>query len=59
MNAAPIIRIILRYGVGYFAGSEVGNMLALDADIVTIIAVGSAACIEGVYALAVSKGWAK
>ena len=59
MNFGPIIRIGLRYGVGFFAGSEIGNMLALDSDVVTMIALGAGACIESMYAMAVKKGWAK
>lgn len=31
---APIVRIVLRYGVGAFVGLEAGEMLAGDADVV-------------------------
>ena len=39
---APIIRIILRYGVGLVAGWHVGDMLAGDMDVVNTISAGVA-----------------
>lgn len=58
MNFGPLARIVLRYGVGYFAGSQIGEALAMDPDIVLIVALGMGAAIEGAYALAKRKGWA-
>ena len=58
MKLGPIIRVGLRYGVGYFAGSEVGEALAMNPDVVTALSVAAGACIEGVYSLAVKRGWA-
>lgn len=58
MNFGPLARIVLRYGVGYFAGSQIGEALAMDQDIVLIVALGMGAAIEGAYALAKRKGWA-
>ena len=58
MNWAPIARILLRYGVGYFAGREVGESLSLDADVVMVVSIGIVLVIEGVYVLAKRRGWA-
>ena len=58
MNFAPIARIILRYGIGYLAGSEAGEMLAMDPDAVLLLSLGMGAAVEGVYALAKRYGWA-
>jgi hypothetical protein len=55
---APIIRIVLRYGVGAVLGLHVGDMLAGDPDIVMMIAAGVGAATEAGYALAKKKGWA-
>ena len=59
MKLAPIARILLRYGVGYLLGSEIGETLALDQDVVMFVALGIGAATEAAYALAVKKGWAK
>lgn len=40
---APIVRIVLRYGVGAVLTLEVGDMLAGDADVVNVIVAGVAA----------------
>jgi hypothetical protein len=58
MNFGPAARIILRYGIGYLAGSEAGNTLALDGDAVLALSLALGAAVEGVYALAKRKGWA-
>lgn len=58
MNWAPIARILLRYGVGYFAGRQVGETLSLDADVVMIVSIGIGCVIEGAYVLAKRRGWA-
>ena len=58
MNLGPLARIILRYGIGYLAGSEVGEMLAMDPDAVLLLSLGMGAAVEGVYALAKRYGWA-
>ena len=57
-NIGPFARIILRYGIGYLAGSEVGEMLAIDPDAVLLLSLGMGAAVEGVYALAKRYGWA-
>lgn len=57
-NLAPIIRIILRYGVGYVLGAEIGGAMAADPQLVTLIAIAVGALVEGVYAYAKRKGWA-
>jgi hypothetical protein len=58
MNFGPFARIILRYGIGYLAGSEAGEMLAMDPDAVLLLSLGMGAAVEGVYALAKRYGWA-
>ncbi len=58
MNYAPWARIALRYGIGYLAGSEIGEQLALDDDLVMGLGMAAAAIVEGVYVLAKRKGWA-
>jgi len=59
MEFAPIARILLRYGVGYLLGSEIGETLALDQDVVMYAALGIGTATEAAYTLAVRKGWAK
>jgi len=58
MNFGPLARIILRYGIGYLAGSEIGDTLALDDDAVLMLSLALGAGVEGVYAVAKRKGWA-
>jgi len=58
MNLGPLARIILRYGIGYLAGSQAGEALAMDPDAVLILSLGMGAAVEGVYALAKRRGWA-
>jgi len=58
MELAPIVRIMLRYGIGYLAGSNIGETLALDADIVLGLSLALGAAVESVYAYAKRKGWA-
>ena len=58
MKLGPVIRIALRYGVGYLAGSEVGAALAADPEVVLVLSVVAGACIEVAYTFAVKKGWA-
>jgi len=57
-NIAPFARIILRYGIGYLAGSEVGEALALNPDAVMVLSLALGAAVESVYALAKRRGWA-
>lgn len=58
MNLAPIARIALRYGIGYLAGSQAGEALAMDPDAVLLLSLALGAAVEGLYALAKSRGWA-
>ena len=58
MDFGPFARIILRYGIGYLAGSEVGEMLAMDPDAVLVLSLGMGAAVEGAYAMAKRYGWA-
>lgn len=58
MDFAPTARIVLRYGIGYLAGSEAGEALALDGDAVLMLSLALGAAVEGLYALAKRKGWA-
>lgn len=58
MNFGPVARIILRYGIGYLAGSEIGDQLAMDDDAVLMLSLALGAAVEGFYALAKRKGWA-
>ena len=58
MNLGPFARIILRYGIGYLAGSQAGEALAMDPDAVLILSLAMGAVVEGVYALAKRRGWA-
>ena len=57
-NIAPFARIILRYGIGYLAGSEVGEALALNPDAVMVLSLALGAAVESIYALAKRRGWA-
>jgi len=58
MNFGPLARIILRYGIGYMAGSQAGEALAMDPDAVLVLSLALGAAVEGAYALAKRKGWA-
>lgn len=58
MDFAPWARIVLRYGIGYLAGSEIGETLAMDQDAVVVVSLGLGALVEGVYVWAKRKGWA-
>ena len=58
MNFGPLARIILRYGIGYLAGSQAGEALALDADAVLVLSLALGAAVEGAYALAKRNGGA-
>lgn len=57
----PIIRIILRYGVGAVIGYEVGAHLATDPDVVELATIGATAIVGAVtelcYWLARKLGW--
>ena len=41
----PIVRIVLRYGVGLVAGWEVGEMLAADPDVLDLAVIAASAVI--------------
>ena len=58
MNFGPLARILLRYGIGYLAGSQVGEALAMDPDAVLVLSLALGALVEGAYSLAKRKGWA-
>ena len=58
MDLAPIARIMLRYGIGYLAGSNIGDALAMDQDAVLMLSMALGAVVEGVYVFAKRKGWA-
>jgi len=58
MDLAPYVRIILRYGIGYMAGSNVGDTLSLDPDVVLALSLALGAVVEAIYAVAKRKGWA-
>lgn len=57
----PIIRIVLRYGVGAVLGYQIGSNLAADPDVVAVATVAATAVIgavtEGFYMLAKRLGW--
>lgn len=57
-NFSPIARIALRYGIGYLAGSEAGEALALDPDAVLMLSLALGAAVEWAYARAKAKGGA-
>ena len=58
MDFGPIARIILRYGIGYLAGSQAGEALALDPDAVLILSLALGAAVEAAYAYAKRRGGA-
>jgi hypothetical protein len=58
MELAPLARIIMRYGIGYVIGSETGEALAMDPELVNMLALGLAACVEIFYGFAKKQGWA-
>ena len=57
MNLGPFARILLRYGIGFLAGSQIGEQLAMDQDIVTAVAMAMGVAVEAVYVIAKRKGW--
>ena len=58
MDYMPIARIILRYGVGLVIGAAQADMLAADADVVTVIALAVGGMVEVGYAIAKWRGGA-
>ena len=58
MDYMPIARIILRYGVGLVIGAAQADMLAADADVVTVIALAVGVIVEVGYAIAKRRGGA-
>jgi len=56
MNYAPIARIIIRYGVGLLIGAAQADVLAADADVVTVVALAIGAGVELAYTIAKRKG---
>lgn len=57
----PLIRILLRYGVGAIIGYEVAHNLAADPDLVAVATVAAAsiagAVTEYFYVIAKKFGW--
>ena len=57
----PILRIVLRYGVGGIIGYEVGSQLAADPDVIMVATAASAmivgAATEVFYWIAKRFGW--
>ena len=58
MNFAPLARIALRYIIGAILGSDLGNILAADPDVVSVAALGIGLGVEAAYGLAKKRGWA-
>lgn len=58
MSFAPLARIILRYFVGAVVGTQFGDMLAGDPDVVLYVALGISAAVEIGYTMAKRRGWA-
>ena len=56
MDYAPWARIVLRYGIGYFAGSEMGEQLTANPDLVMALSVAMGAAVEWIYVLAKNRG---
>ena len=57
MDYAPLARIIVRYAVGVVVGADTAGLLAGDADVITIVALGIGALVEVLYGVAKQKGW--
>lgn len=57
MDWAPLARIVLRYIIGGVIVAGQGDMLAADPDLVTMVALGIGAAVEGLYVFAKRKGW--
>ena len=58
MDWAPWARIAIRYAVGAIIGADQAGLLAADPDLITVVALGIGAAVEGLYGLAKRKGWA-
>lgn len=58
MDWAPWARIAIRYAVGAIIGADQAGLLAADPDLITVVALGIGAVVEGLYGLAKRKGWA-
>lgn len=58
MDFGPIARIILRYGIGYFAGSSAGEALSLNPDAVLVLSLALGAAVEAIYAYTKRTGGA-
>lgn len=57
MDWAPWARIFLRYGIGFLAGSEAGEALSMNPDLVLVASFAMGAAVEAIYAFAKRKGW--
>jgi hypothetical protein len=53
---APVVRIVLRYGVGLVFGAELANTIAGDPDLVLLLATAVGIATEAAYAYAKKKG---
>lgn len=58
MDFAPLARIALRYGIGYLAGSEAGEALSMNPDLVLVLSLAMGAVVEWLYARAKKTGGA-
>lgn len=56
---APLVRIVIRYGVGALVGMEMGDILAGDPDVIEVTLLGIGLATEGWYWLARKYGWSK
>lgn len=56
---APLVRIVIRYGVGAIVGMEMGDILAGDPDVIEVTLLGIGLATEGWYWLARKYGWSK
>lgn len=58
MDWAPWARIAIRYAVGAIIGADQAGLLAADPDLITVVALGIGAAVEGLYGLTKRRGWA-
>lgn len=56
-DIAPWVRIAIRIAGGYFLGTDTGDMLAADPDVVNAVIMGIMAINEAWYMMAKRVGW--